>query len=95
MKIAPCLYYGSVYDNNMVICAHNYKRHFGRLKELMSGDLVLFTDLERNQYIYEVIMAETIDAYQVDKMLEESWNLTLFTCTAGGSKRAAVRCVLR
>lgn len=31
-KIAPCKYYGSVYQDNMVIAAHNYRRHFGKLK---------------------------------------------------------------
>ena len=34
MKVSPCRYTGSVYLNNMVICAHNYQTHFGKLEEL-------------------------------------------------------------
>ena len=33
-KLSPCRYYGSVNGNDLVICAHNYARHFGRLTEL-------------------------------------------------------------
>ena len=28
LNIAPCLYYGSIYTNNMIICGHSYKKHF-------------------------------------------------------------------
>ena len=30
---APCLYYGSYYEKNFVIAAHNYESHFGRLSQ--------------------------------------------------------------
>ena len=31
LKIAPCRYSGSAYQNNLVLCAHNYASHFGNL----------------------------------------------------------------
>ena len=34
LKIAPCRYAGSVYLDDMILAAHNYDRHFGRLKNL-------------------------------------------------------------
>ena len=53
-KIAPCKYYGSVYQDNMVIAAHNYRRHFGKLKTLKPGNSVSFTDIDGNEFEYEV-----------------------------------------
>ena len=45
LKKAPCHYYGSYYEKDFVIAAHNYKSHFGRLSELQAGDIVVFTDI--------------------------------------------------
>lgn len=39
LKIAPCRYAGSVYLDDMILAAHNYDRHFGRLKNLEGGGL--------------------------------------------------------
>ena len=41
---------------------------------------------------------ETVQPTQIEKMTEKTadsadWDLTLFTCTTGGSARCAVRCV--
>ena len=33
LKKAPCRYSGSAYLDNLVIAAHNYRTHFGKLKE--------------------------------------------------------------
>ena len=43
LKKAPCHYYGTYYEKNFVIAAHNYKAHFGRLPELQKGDSVFIT----------------------------------------------------
>ena len=40
LKIAPCIYYGSIETNDLVICGHSYKNHFRYLKELKSGDVI-------------------------------------------------------
>ena len=37
LKVAPCRYSGSLYQDNLIICAHNYASHFGKLKELQPG----------------------------------------------------------
>ena len=34
LKKSPCRYVGSVYTDDLIVCAHNYSSHFGRLKEL-------------------------------------------------------------
>lgn len=92
LKIAPCRYTGSVYLDNMTICAHNYSRHFGGLKNLHIGDEVSFTDMDGNEFSYRVAELETLQPSDVDSMTAGDWDLTLFTCTIGGKTRVTVRC---
>lgn len=92
LKIAPCRYSGSVYLDTMVIAAHNYASHFGRLKELSLGAEVLFTDIDGNLFSYEVAEVEILPPYATEEMTSGEWDLTLFTCTVGGQSRVTIRC---
>lgn len=94
LRIAPCRYAGSAYLNNMVIAAHDYYSHFGRLKSMSQGDEVIFTDMDGNIFRYEVAELETLSSTAVEEMTSGDWDLTLFTCTVGGQSRVTVRCVL-
>lgn len=92
LKISPCHLTGSVYRDDMVICAHNYERHFGGIKNLVPGDEVRFTDGDGNVFYFEVSSLEQLLPTQVEEMTESEWDLTLFTCTIGGAQRVTVRC---
>lgn len=92
LRIAPCRYTGTAYKGNFVIAAHNYSTHFGRLKELLTGDCVIFTDMAGNVLNYEVVLVETLEPTAVEKMELADWDLSLFTCTIGGAARVTVRC---
>ncbi len=92
MKISPCRYSGTAYLNNLVICAHNYASHFGRLKNLSPGDTVIFTDMDGNLFSYEVSQIETLSGTAISEMQSGNWDLTLFTCTISGQARVTVRC---
>lgn len=91
-KISPCVYEGTPYLNNFIICAHNYRSHFGNLKNLAQGDKVTFTDFDSNVFNYEVMYTEILDNNAVAEMSSGDWDLTLFTCTYGGATRVTVRC---
>lgn len=93
LQIAPCRYSGSAYTGNLVIAAHNYQTHFGRIKTLSSGDQVIFTDVKGRSFLYEVAAVETIQSTAVEEVLNEEWDLTLFTCTIDGFERVAVHCL--
>lgn len=93
LKEAPCRYAGSVDTEDMIIAAHNYKHHFGNLKELQSGDPVIFTDAYGMEHSYEVREIITLDGTAVTDMKSGQWDFTLFTCTKGGKQRVTVRCV--
>lgn len=96
LKVAPGRYSGSTYADNMVVCAHNYAKHFSPIKWLALGSEVYFTDMDGQRWSYEVSNVETIQPTDIDKMItasdEDDWDLTLFTCTTGGRARCAVRC---
>lgn len=94
LKLAPCRYAGSAYTGDLVIAAHNYSRHFGRLKDLAQGDLVRFTDADGNVFTYAVAAREVLLPTAVEEMTAGEWDLTLFTCTLGGRSRVTVRCEL-
>ena len=93
LKIAPCRYSGSVYRDDLIVAAHNYFTHFGRLRELRLGERILFTDMEENTVTYEVSCLETLMPTETEQMESGDWDLTLFTCTLGGQSRVTVRCV--
>ena len=92
LKKSPCLYYGSYYDKNFVIAAHNYQSHFGRLRELQERDLITFQDNNGNVYYYEVVLTETLTKYATEEMVTSDFDLSLYTCTIDGSNRVTVRC---
>jgi sortase A len=93
LKKAPCRYAGSAYMGNLIIAAHNYTRHFGKLKYLSEGDVVTFTDMDGNVFNYQVAEIEQLEPTAIEYMEAGDWDLTLFTCTVGGSYRVTVRCV--
>ena len=89
---APCHYYGSYYEPDFVIAAHNYPSHFGRLSELQAGDMVIFTDVHGVAYYYEVVLLETLPPTATEAMITSGFDLSLYTCTPGGGNRVTVRC---
>ncbi len=92
LKLSPCRYFGSAKTDNLVICGHNYTRHFGTLKNLQAGDRVYFTDMDGVTAAYEVKAVETLRPVQIDEMIGSGYDLTLYTCTYGGQARVTVRC---
>lgn len=92
MKQLPCRYYGSIYKSNMVIVAHNYWFHFGRLNTLKSGDAVIFTDVSGNCFKYSVDAMDVVSPESVAEVTNGKWPLTLVTCTLDSQNRVVVRC---
>lgn len=93
LKVAPCRYSGSLYQDNLIICAHNYASHFGKLKNLRVGDTAIFTDMDENVVSFQLAAQETIQPEDLEAMEAGDWDLTLFTCTVGGQSRVTVRFV--
>lgn len=94
LNVAPCRYSGTPEDQ-LILLAHNYKNHFGRLRVLQPGDEVGLLTADGEEYHYEVLRKETWGGDQAQEIFGgEDWDLTLFTCTYGGESRLVIRCVL-
>ena len=95
LKISPCRYNGSYFTDNLVICAHNYEKHFSPIKTMDMGADVYFTTVDGVVYHYVVSNRETVEPTHISQMIENEnneWQLSLFTCNTGGQTRCAVRC---
>lgn len=91
MKISPVRYYGSFENNDLVICAHSYKTFFRYIKNLKVGDVLIFTNIDGNVYLYEVEVIEILSPENIKEMIENEFDLTLFTCTSDSKNRVTVR----
>ena len=92
LKIAPCRQYGSTKTDDLVIAAHNYASHFGRLAQLRTGDLLTFTDMDAETILYGVVTVDVLEPTAVDTVKDSEFDLVLYTCTYGGENRVAVFC---
>lgn len=92
LKIAPCRQFGSSRTDDLVIAAHNYQNHFGRLKDLQTGNAVIFTDMEGVINTYSIEKIETLNPSEVDAVQNSGYDLVLYTCTKDGRTRVTVFC---
>ena len=92
LEMAPCRYYGSIGGEDLVLMAHNYASHFGRIDELQPGDTVCFTDMDGISTWYQVTVRDLLPPTAVEEMTSGGSDLTLFTCTYGGRSRVTVHC---
>ena len=92
LHIAPCRQFGSTRTDDLVIAAHNFESHFGRLKELAGGETVIFTDMDGVVSTYSVTRLETLNPNSVEAVQNSGHDLVLYTCTKGGKTRVTVFC---
>lgn len=91
MKISPGLYYGDINTDDLVICAHSYKNLFRYIKDLNKEDLLIYTDMNGEKYLYQVEVIEILSPEDIKEMIESEFDLTLFTCTDDNQDRVTVR----
>ena len=92
LRVAPCRETGSVKDQNLVIAAHNYDAHFGRIVQLQAGDEVRFIDAAGRETVYAAERTQRISPTNVEAVHQSGCSLVLYTCTKGGAARNAVFC---
>ena len=92
LNVAPCRYVGTVRGEDLVLMAHNYDSHFGKLSQLELGDTITFTDMDGEIISYEVVGEDILEPTAVEEMTAGVFDLTLFTCTYGGKYRVTIYC---
>ena len=93
LRNSPCRYEGSIYDNTLVIAAHNYKSHFGNISVLVGGDAIILTDADGVEHNYSVVSISEVMPTDVGDVVNNGYDLTLFTCTYSGQARVVVKCM--
>ena len=92
LKTAPCRYTGNLYTDDLIIAAHNYASHFGKIGTLPIGAELIFTDVKGQKHEYAVCEIVQLPGTAVEDMqFGDDWDLTLFTCTLNGQSRVTVR----
>ena len=92
LKIAPCRDSGATKTDDIVIAAHNYSTHFGKISQLIQGDLLTFTDMDGETILYEVAALDILEPTAGDIVRSGTFDLVLYTCTYGGEQRVVVFC---
>ncbi len=98
LEISVCKFFGGEPNEigNYSIVGHNYRngKMFGRLSELVNGDIVELEDLSGRTIKYEVYyiyVVEPTDTSCTDIRTNRK-ELTLITCTNYGTQRLVVKC---
>lgn len=92
LNIAPCRFYGDSNSGDLVIMAHNYAWHFGKISSLKAGDSVFFTDMDGVSTEYLVVAQDILGPKEGEEMTAGEYDLTLFTCTYDSGSRVTIRC---
>lgn len=100
LEISVNKWYGPAGPNeigNYCIVGHNYRngKMFGRLHELVNGDLVELEDLTGRKLTYMVYDRKVVkptDVWVSSQLTNGRKELTLITCTNNGKERLIVKC---
>lgn len=99
LKISVNKYWGPSAPNqvgNYCIVGHNYKskKMFGRLSEMVSGDIIELEDMNKNVVKYSVYDKFTVDPTDTSctsQLTNGRREVTLITCTNYGTQRLVVK----
>ena len=99
LKISLNKYWGGAPNSigNYCIVGHNYKnkKMFGRLSEIVSGDIVELTNTETEKtvkyQVYNKYTVEPTDTSCTSQLTDGRRELTLITCTNYGKQRLVVK----
>ena len=92
LQISPCREAGSSRTDDLIIAAHNYWTHFGRLKTLPEGTVVTFTDMDGIVNTYTIVQNFSLDPTRSEVVYSSGYPLVLYTCNPGGETRVVVMC---
>jgi sortase A len=92
LKTSPCRYSGTTKTKDLIIAAHNYAGHFGRVPELSPGDNIYLTEWDQQVSQYEVVEMEEFTSDSIQNMTSNDYDLTLIDLTNGLKANVAVRC---
>jgi sortase A len=93
LNTSPCRYAGTTKTKDLIIAAHNYSGHFGRVPELSPGDSICLTEWNQVVSRYKVVEIEEFTSGSMQNITSGDYDLTLVDITDGLKKSVAVRCI--
>ena len=89
---SPDRFYGSVYDNTMVIGGADADGQFSFCDRIEVGAVITVTDMTGAQFRYRVTLVERSNTAEKEWLASSEYSLTLFCRDAYSMEYVAVRC---
>lgn len=90
---SPTRFFGSAYDNTLVIGGSDYPEQFGFCDKIGNGAYVIVTDMTGSEFTYTVSNVERAKHAETQWLLDADCDLTLFCRDMYSMEYIAVRCV--
>lgn len=90
----PCRFYGSVYDNSMIIGGSDQQGQFDFFDRMELGDQVVVTDLLGAEFTYTTERIDRADSVDYELLASGGYPLTLFVRSAYTTDYILIRCSL-
>lgn len=94
LSISPARFFGSAYDDTLIIGGIDHKEQFGFCDQISHGAFVTVTDMTGSQFSYTVSKVERSKHAQSQWLVNQDFDLTLFCHDIYSMEYIAVRCNL-
>lgn len=94
LSACPRRYWGSAYDNSLIIGGAQARGQFDFCSRLDLGYRITFTDMAGNRFSYEVLRIDRRPEAGPYELTEDDFDLVLFVADSDGSGYIVVRCGL-
>ena len=91
---SPSRFYGSAYDNTLIIGGADDSRQFGFCDKIEHGALITVTDMTGSQFTYMVSKVDRAKHAETQWLMDGNYALTLFCHDVYSMEYIAVRCDL-
>ena len=88
----PCRFWGSAYDNSLIVGGSDRKGQFDFCSRLDLGDKIRITDMTGTEFSYEVVRIDRRKQADLQTFEEVDCDLTLFVRDSSTLNYIIVRC---
>ena len=89
---APARFYGSCYDNSLVIGGEDNAKQFSFCDKIDDGTIITVTDMTGTQFSYTVSRVDRSQSAESNWLISSDYDLTLFCRDTYSVEYIAVRC---
>ena len=89
---APARFYGSCYDNSLVIGGEDNAKQFSFCDKIDDGTIITVTDMTGTQFSYTVSRVDRSQSAESNWLISSDYDLTLFCRDTYSMEYIAVRC---